>query len=525
LAVTKDRSRSATQHAKFEAIRGRDTRLAALAAIALITLSCGPSAEITDNSPRLVLLYATCSVNKNQLGPYNGEAVWTPHLNEFAEESLVFKRHRTEAGMSGIAYASIFSGAQADIHRVFTHPRQLRKEVFDLTEAFSAAGFEVFYWDEHVMAKHGLHYGQGVDAEHATGRALLPGDPLFQQVLARLNSEKSARALVITAFSRTHATYYLTNLAKFCETFPSQCRSLQARLGKKFYDYPLIYQALDGGLPLRYNPRELLARTGIGKEDIVDFAAVVELLYRSNIWMLDRAFQGILDEIEQADLGGESLVAFTADHGETLYDENAPFWWSHSHTLRADVLDVPLIIRGAATEGRSEYSAISRSIDVYPTLASAAGVAIPETALVQGRDLLGNAADTSTLEAYSHTGTVPYDGLASFGLKVGKIRAQLYPEQDLSLTWVGKQSGDRVWKHRRTLDGEFEFVSFDTASDPRESHDIFDAEDPEDQRASRDLLGYKKQLLEARSASPPSSTSGSLDAEAEEALRSLGYIQ
>ena len=68
-----------------------------------IVVAC---AEPGPETPRLVILVATCSVNAAYLSPYNDEVSSTPNLAKFADESIVFNRHFTEAGQSGIAFAS-----------------------------------------------------------------------------------------------------------------------------------------------------------------------------------------------------------------------------------------------------------------------------------------------------------------------------------------------------------------------------------------------------------------------------------
>jgi len=67
-----------------------------------------------DDSPRLVILYVTCTVNNNYLSPYNNEVTFTPNLERFSREAAVFLSHQTESGISGTSFASIFSGTQAD---------------------------------------------------------------------------------------------------------------------------------------------------------------------------------------------------------------------------------------------------------------------------------------------------------------------------------------------------------------------------------------------------------------------------
>ena len=52
-------------------------------------------------------------MSASYLSPYNREVDFTPQLARFSKGSIVFKRHQTEAGHSGTAYASLFSGVDA----------------------------------------------------------------------------------------------------------------------------------------------------------------------------------------------------------------------------------------------------------------------------------------------------------------------------------------------------------------------------------------------------------------------------
>ncbi len=72
-----------------------------LTGLATLCVGCTPSAE-TDAAPvpRFVLLYATCTLNKDYLQPYN-ETRLTPSLAAFSKESAVFTNHQTESGLSG----------------------------------------------------------------------------------------------------------------------------------------------------------------------------------------------------------------------------------------------------------------------------------------------------------------------------------------------------------------------------------------------------------------------------------------
>jgi arylsulfatase A-like enzyme len=95
---------------------------ALVSALALAALAgCGPREERAA-SPRLVLLYVPCSLSRHYFGPYNPVVRYTPALSRFAHEATVFRRHQTKTGQSEPAFASIFSGAQADRHGVYSHP-------------------------------------------------------------------------------------------------------------------------------------------------------------------------------------------------------------------------------------------------------------------------------------------------------------------------------------------------------------------------------------------------------------------
>ena len=116
--------------------------------------------------PRLVVLYSTCTLGTEYLSPYAAGIAFTPNLQAFADEGVVFERHMTETGQSGVAFASLYSGTQADRHGVFHHPRMLGDEVYLTTEAFAENGYVSHFWSGHAMAAGELNYGQGVAEEN-----------------------------------------------------------------------------------------------------------------------------------------------------------------------------------------------------------------------------------------------------------------------------------------------------------------------------------------------------------------------
>lgn len=77
----------------------------------------------------------------------------------------------------------------------------------------------------------------------------------------------------------------------------------------------------------------------------------------------------------------DSLLLFTADHGETLAERKR--WFVHAHHVFEEQVRVPLLLRGPGVEpGRREE--LASGLDLLPTMLAFAGAPIPE---LRGRDL------------------------------------------------------------------------------------------------------------------------------------------
>jgi arylsulfatase A-like enzyme len=487
---------------------------------------CRPGDDAPPNprEPRLVLLFAPCTVSKAYLSPYEPSVVYTPNLAAFARESRVFTRHQTESGKSGIAYASLFSGRQAPGHGVYAHPRALDESLVLVTEAFADAGYETFFWGAHGMASAELHYAQGVPPEHRFQRRLAPQEPAFHEILSKLRADPGYRAFVTTDFSVTHLPYSPERLDSFCGEYPAECRDLDAghpetRALAKLYARNWIPLALD--FP------DSVERLGLSEDSVTRLVRVVDRLYRSNVHFLDAIFGELIDALRDGGVLDESLVVFTADHGEVLYRDNALFKWSHGHQLAPEVLGVPLIVRAPALgvpAGR--YDGVTRSIDVFPTMAGLAGVPIDPDAGIEGVDLsqeLRGLAPPPPLRAFSHT-TLMMPAMFGSTRRMRLFRS-FYPRQDISLVWVSVREGDRVAKYRNLGGGRFGFEVFDLAADPAERSNVFDPADPQHRRLSESLVDYKQALVDDFHRRAGSPTGDVPEDRSTELLRSLGYIE
>jgi len=266
---------------------------------------------------------------------------------------------------------------------------------------------------------------------------------------------------------------------------------------------------------------EATRRLSLSDSDVRELAQVLEFVYEAAIFQLDEYFGRFLDAIRRAGLYDDSLIAFTADHGEIGYRENALYKWTHGLQLAPEVLYVPLIVRGPPgllPPGR--YPGITRSVDVYPTLAALSDVAIPQDAPMVGIDLsraIRGEIPPPDLIGFSHTSTLG-GGVLGYYRRAGLTLAlSRIPRDDVRLVWVGARRGDLAYKS--TFDGEsWDLAVFDHSRDPGETRDLFEAGDPEQQEMFEKLRAYKRLLVTAASAEPQRLSPAEI-----ENLRALGY--
>ncbi len=489
-------------------------------ALALQLSSCGGRSAPSPSPPRLVLLYATCSLNKDFLSPYNPEVTFTPRLEEFRRNALVLRRHQTESGHSGTAFASIFSGSQADHHGVFVHPTVLRPEIELIGETFRRHGYEVTAWLGHRLASGEFNYAQGADDSQVFERMPTADDPHLIEVLDRLQHDREHKAFLYTSFTLTHSPYHLAPVESFCNRYPDRCRvrSDRERFQRTFETYHQNY------LSLSYDFPAMAERLGLTGQQLAYMIEVLELYYSANVYRLDQVFGRILDEVRRRGLFDDSVIVFTADHGETLFREGTHFKWSHGHQLAPEVLNVPLLIHAPGLRlGAGVYEGVTRSIDVFPTVAGLAGCPLPSRTNRGGVDLsavLRGLEPPQELRAYSHTSMVPEVFFRRS--QPWRLFRSFHPRIDPELMWVQVRDKDRVYQLRRDPDGELQPLVFDLESDPWQLNNRYDSADGEQRRAFRDLRSYRDRLLRAYH---ESERAEEVDEDRqEEILRSLGYI-
>jgi len=140
-----------------------------------------------------------------------------------------------------------------------------------------------------------------------------------------------------------------------------------------------------------YDPAEIELRPNTVEEAREDIAG-----YYSHITALDRNLGRLLDTLEEQRIAEDTIVVFTADHGDMLGAQGL----QRKQKPWDESLMVPFAVQwaGRLPRGRRTDTLINAP-DVMPTLLSLMGVEVPDT--VQGYDLSGAAMATRSIEPTS----------------------------------------------------------------------------------------------------------------------------
>ena len=113
------------------------------------------------------------------------------------------------------------------------------------------------------------------------------------------------------------------------------------------------------------------------EEDITDLKA----LYRGELHYVDHHVGRLLDTLSERGVRDETMVVFTADHGEAFGEHGR---WGHHPYMYDELLRVPLIVDEPGRTPRTDDTQVSL-LDLFPTICDACGIERPGK--LQGENL------------------------------------------------------------------------------------------------------------------------------------------
>lgn len=248
----------------------------------------------------------------------------------------------------------------------------------------------------------------------------------------------------------------------------------------------------------------VLERRELAKEQLDHVVS----LYDGEIAHVDTLVGRVLARLDALDLAERTLVVFTADHGEELFQRRHYFF--HHCSIYDSVLHVPLVMRlpGVLPAGRVVES-LAESADVAPTLYELLGVDKPRG--VEGESLVarmrGEVDGADDGQAFAELeGSI-------YSVRTGRWRYVENPRGHAPQGPPYRFADDERRHGYRIAPVEL----YDHAADPLELHDVSAAEPEVVRRLSKLLEEWKARHPEAPPGPAPSP-------ETRAELRALGYV-
>ncbi len=472
---------------------------------------------------RNVVFISVDTLRADHLACYGHQFIKTPNIDALAEDGVLFTQCMTAVSTTLSSHTCMMTGTYPHTHGVVRNGYFVNDKNLMLAEILKHAGFVTAGFIGAVPLDTRVHFDQGFDhydTEYTWGEGYQGG----QQRRANEVTDAVLRWLDGRQGTERESTRAKERLFLFVHYFdPHSPYTAPAPFGGM---YRRDSRETDGGMKVIERTRDLL-RSGYrwsaqqdrteqpqripadiqaNMEEGYALAVTLDAEYSAEVSFADHHLGRLMDGLKSRGLYDNSLVIFTSDHGETMYEHFNVF--NHGQSVYETEIHVPLILHfpGGKYRGR-RIPRLTSNIDLAPTILALLSSTPPEE--MEGRSFAG------ALE-----GTLP-------------PRRPVFAEA--TQPWnIPEFNNDPVWPNRlkfhcirtqrykymvRLPDQKSAF--FDLQADPIENMNLIQNSNGYDaavlKQLQRDLLTWWKDAhpLESRS----------VDAEDHlEALRSLGYV-
>lgn len=437
-----------------------------LCSIVLISLTFLPS----QGAEKPNVLFIAADDLAGTLGCHGDPVARTPHLDRLAASGVCFTRAFHQIPLCNPARASLMTGHRPDTTQVYDLERHFREalpEVVTLPQLFATAGY--------FTARVGKIYHYDVPADIGTDGFDDP--PSWQMTVNPKGRDKTDEALVFNAEPHRKISAALSWLAAE-GTDEEQTDGMVATeairlmrghrekpffLGvgffrphtpfvapKKYFDlHPLETMRLPYAPE---NDRDDIPTAAFAHNNPVPHYGLDEATllrarqaYYASVSFVDAQVGRLLAALDELDLAKNTIVVFWSDNGFHL-GEHGGIW--QKRTLFDEAAGAPLLIRWPGAEGNGQpCHRVVEFVDLYPTLAEAAGLSLP-TAL-GGRSLV----------PLLHDPLREWEG--------GAVTQILRPADDrLAAPVMGRSIRTERWRYTEWNGGKDGVELYDHASDP-----------------------------------------------------------
>jgi len=335
---------------------------------------------------RNVLFVTVDSLRADHVGWHGYERDTTPNLDELAADGHAFENAFAHACSTRPSFPSILASSSALMYGGYERMSEDRTLV---SEVFDDAGYDTGGFHSNLYLSADFGYGRGYDEFYDSKTDPSATARLRQFVKDRLDSDGLLYQTLANAFETAERQAGANIGSAYVSADDITDRSIEWATGldddaPKFlwthymdvhhpYVPPEKHQRAFRDSPIGERRAIRLRRKMIEEPESVtddELSDIVDL-YDAEIRFTDAQVARLVETVRDA-WSGDTLVAFTADHGEEFLDHGQ---FSHYATFYDDVLHVPLFLHGVEGEGR--YDEMVGLQDVAPTLVEYSDLDVP----------------------------------------------------------------------------------------------------------------------------------------------------
>ncbi len=297
-----------------------------------------------------VFIFLVDGCQAYHLGAYGYHRKTSPNIDKLAKDGVIFENAYANATFTRSSVATIFTGFFPRRHKLRVLTNRLPKGLFMLPEFLQKNGYKTTILTEAGNISRHFGFGQGVDE--------------YRKLFWRWEDPR----------------YLEKNILKFFNKWTDKKGPLFAYIHYREPHFPIIPPPpfLDMFKTKKSRVKQdrviLKMRKLMGEGHSFTLEEVQDVIddYDSTIRNVDSKVGDLCKTLKRKGLYDSSLIIFTSDHGEALYEHKA---WGHGHNVYEETSRVPLIVK--FPKKMKLYGSIEKIVqlaDIFPTIAALFGV-------------------------------------------------------------------------------------------------------------------------------------------------------
>lgn len=453
--------------------------------------------QTTSTGPNVIFVVAD-ALRADYLKLYSSQAVAnSPQLDAFSGDAVNFQNCFAQAAWTKPGFATIFSGLYPECHTATTKVSMLPKEITTFPEIFETGGYYTKGFANNPNIAGAFDFSQGfVDYVDLKPRLYFAAK-YSSSKLALYEVLRRARNIFMSKISKKMV---VTDFYQPADVVTKEALTwLDSPQRPKNAPFFLFLHYMDPHDPFMDHSKPGIgyARVRMENPDPTKFLEPMKQAYNSEIEYMDKHLGALFDGLRQRGLYDDSVIVFTADHGEEFFDHKG--WW-HGQTLFDELIHIPLLFKLPKQAKAGETNAaFARQIDLGPTLLQFAGLKQAEE--MPGKPLFG--ADGN------------------------------YANSDLSFVYAENDFENNILQSVRTHDTKMIHANednprkhapkelYDLKQDPKEQSNLVGKGNPQEAELENLVTDMKAKAADCSTASASVS---SFSSDQKEQLESLGYL-